>query len=196
MKLRVIIVCCAAVATTLFAKTYGQAAQGSMPAIIEKNGRYQLLVDGQPYFILGGQAHNSSAWPGMLPQLWQAVETMHANTLELPVYWEQVEPQPGRFDFSIIDTLLLQAGRHKTRLVLLWFATWKNGSNHYMPEWMKKDAGIRSVAPIRPAMAVRVNSSAGLNGKPRLSICTVMIPHISHTAKATSRFGIEIHRLR
>jgi len=24
-------------------------------------------------------------------------------------------------------------------LVLLWFATWKNGSNHYMPAWMKLD---------------------------------------------------------
>ncbi len=23
---------------------------------------------------------------------------------------------------------------------MLWFATWKNGSNHYMPEWMKKEA--------------------------------------------------------
>ena len=28
------------------------------------------------------------------------------------------------------------------------------------------DAGIRSVAPVRPAMAVRVNSSAGSKGKP------------------------------
>jgi hypothetical protein len=24
-------------------------------------------------------------------------------------------------------------------LILLWFATWKNGSNHYMPQWMKLD---------------------------------------------------------
>ena len=26
------------------------------------------------------------------------------------------------------------------RLVLLWFATWKNGSPHYTPEWVKTDA--------------------------------------------------------
>jgi len=26
-------------------------------------------------------------------------------------------------------------------LILLWFATWKNGSNHYMPQWMKLDSG-------------------------------------------------------
>jgi hypothetical protein len=119
---------------------FGQAHVVPMPKIIEKDGRHALLVDGQPFFILSGQAHNSSAWPGMLPQLWSAVEAMHANTLEVPIYWEQIEAQPGKFDFSIVNTLLNQARAHKVHLVLLWFATWKNGSNHYMPEWMKRDA--------------------------------------------------------
>lgn len=112
--------------------------QPPMPRLLESsNGRHQLLVDGKPFFILGGQAHNSSAWPALLPQVWSAVARLNANTLEVPIYWEQIEPEQGRFDFSLIDTLLLQARDHGTRLVLLWFATWKNGSNHYMPSWMK-----------------------------------------------------------
>jgi len=41
------------------------------------------------------------------------------------------------FDFSVVDTLLSQAREHRVRLVLLWFGTWKNGSAHYMPLWMK-----------------------------------------------------------
>lgn len=122
-------------------KIFAQSSEGAMPKIIEKDGRHALLVDGKPFLILGGQAHNSSGWPGMLPQVWSAVAEMHANTVEIPIYWEQIEPQPGKFDFSLIDTLLVQARNHKTRLVLLWFGTWKNGSNHYMPEWMKRDAG-------------------------------------------------------
>ncbi len=121
------------------AKTSAQAPADMIPRIIEKEGRHALLADGRPFLMLGGQAHNSSAWPGMLPQLWSAVKMMHANTLEVPLYWEQIEPQPGVFDFSLIDTLLVQARAHEARLVLLWFATWKNGSNHYMPEWMKRD---------------------------------------------------------
>jgi hypothetical protein len=111
-----------------------------IPTIIEKDGRHALIVDGKPYFMLGGQVHNSSAWPGMLPQVWQAAELMHLNTLEIPLYWEQIEPEQDKFDFSLIDTLLTQARQHKVHLVFLWFATWKNGSNHYMPEWMKRDA--------------------------------------------------------
>ncbi|MBS1523857.1 MAG: DUF5597 domain-containing protein [Bacteroidetes bacterium] len=114
-------------------------SQTAMPKIIEKDGRYALLVDGKPFLMLGGQAHNSSGWPGMMPGVWRSVKLMHANTLEVPIYWEQIEPQHGKFDFSIVDTLLTQARQHKIRLVLLWFGTWKNGSSHYMPGWMKME---------------------------------------------------------
>jgi hypothetical protein len=119
---------------------FAQVKESTAPRIVEKDGRHALLVDGQPFLILGGQAHNSSGWPGMLPQVWTSIEAMHANTLEVPVYWENIEPQQGKYDFSLVDTLLIQAREHKVRLVLLWFATWKNGSNHYMPEWMKIDS--------------------------------------------------------
>ena len=64
------------------------------------------MVDGEPFFILGAQSHNSSGWPAMLPQLWSAIQEVHANTLEVPVYWEQIEPRQGQFDFSLVDTLL------------------------------------------------------------------------------------------
>ncbi len=110
----------------------------ALPVIVRRGGRAALLVDGRPFLILGAQVHNSSAWPGMLPQVWPAISAIHANTVEMPVYWEQMEPAPGRYDFSVLDMLLAQARQHHVRLVLLWFATWKNGSGHYMPVWMKR----------------------------------------------------------
>jgi beta-galactosidase GanA len=55
----------------------------------------------------------------------------------MPVYWEQFEPRQGQYDYTLVDTLLQEARQHHVRLVLLWFGTWKNGSQHYMPEWMK-----------------------------------------------------------
>jgi len=126
------------VATSLMVSA--QVKDVSGPRLVEKDGRHALLVDGQPFLILGGQAHNSSAWTGMMPQVWSAIGTMHANTLEVPIYWEQIEDQQGKFDFSLVNMLLTQARGHKVHLVLLWFATWKNGSNHYIPDWMKMEA--------------------------------------------------------
>ena len=119
---------------------YSQETETEMPRIVQKDGRFALHVDGEPFFIFGGQSHNSSTWPRMLPQVWSTMESIHANTLEIPIYWEQVEPQPGQYDFSMVQMLLEQARERDIRLVLLWFATWKNGSNHYMPGWMKRDS--------------------------------------------------------
>lgn len=116
-----------------------EAAQAPIPRLAEKNGRYALLVDGEPYLMLGVQANNSSAWPDYLGKVWPAVETLHANTVELPVYWSQLEPVEGKFDFSLVDLMLAQARTHHLRLVFLWFGTWKNGSSHYTPDWIKLD---------------------------------------------------------
>ncbi|HVC45785.1 MAG TPA: DUF5597 domain-containing protein [Terracidiphilus sp.] len=108
-----------------------------IPAIVEKDGRFALMVDGKPYLMLGVQANNSSAWPASLDKVWPAAMTLHANTVELPIYWEQLEPAEGKFDFSVVDLIVKQARDDHLHLVLLWFGTWKNGSSHYTPEWIK-----------------------------------------------------------
>ena len=109
-----------------------------LPRLVSKDGRHALIVDGAPFLILGAQCNNSSAWPATLPRVWAAVAAAQVNTLEVPVYWEQLEPEPGRFDYAMVDLLLTQAREHQVRLVLLWFGTWKNGSAHYLPLWLKR----------------------------------------------------------
>ena len=127
------IMAAASVAATLPA----QVKERPIPRVVKKDGRYALMVDDAPYLMLGAQTHNSSAWPGVLPKVWPAMEYLHVNTMETPVYWEQFEPKPGQYDHTAIDALLAGARQHHLRLVILWFGTWKNGSQHYMPEWMK-----------------------------------------------------------
>lgn len=114
-----------------------QSANSNLPHLIEKDGRHALIVDGEPFLMLGAQSNNSSTWLASLPKVWSAMEKLHANTLEIPIYWEQFEPQEGQYDYSVMDAVIEQARTNNVRLVLLWFATWKNGSNHYMPSWMK-----------------------------------------------------------
>jgi beta-galactosidase GanA len=110
-----------------------------LPKIISNNGKHAFLVDGKPYLILGAQANNSANYPGVLDKVWPVVEKMSANSLSIPVAWEQIEPVEGEFDFSYLDVLLQQAREKEVRIALLWFATWKNNAPHYAPSWVKLD---------------------------------------------------------
>jgi len=114
-------------------------ASSSLPAIVSRDGRHALMVDGKPFLVLGAQVNNSSNYPQALEDVWPAIEVVKPNTVMVPVAWEQVEAQEGRFDFSFVDTLLQQAREKKLRLVLLWFATWKNNGPNYAPDWVKLD---------------------------------------------------------
>jgi len=114
-------------------------AQNPLPHIQSHDGRHALIVDGAPFLMLGAQVNNSSAWPAMMPKVWPVIDQLHANTVEVPIAWEQIEPKEGQFDFSYLDLLLTQARAHDVRLVLLWFGTWKNTGPAYAPSWVKLD---------------------------------------------------------
>ena len=110
-----------------------------IPKIETRDGRHALIVDGAPFLMLGAQANNSSNYVSQLPAVWPMLDRMHANTLEMPVAWQQIEPIEGKFDFTFVQTLLDQARTHDKRVVLLWFGTWKNTSFAYTPDWVKLD---------------------------------------------------------
>lgn len=116
-----------------------QAVAQTMPRIERRGDNYAMMVDGKPFLVLGAQINNSSSWAGSLADAWPALADMHVNTVEAPVYWELMEPSPGKFDFANVDLLVKGAREHNLHLVLLWFGTWKNGQNHYVPEWIKTD---------------------------------------------------------
>ena len=96
------------ITAVLAASISGLALQAQMtehpvPSLVQNDGRYVLFVDGAPYLMLSAQSNNSSDWPATLPEVWAAIEYLHANTLETPIYWEQFEPQQGQFDYSEVD---------------------------------------------------------------------------------------------
>jgi beta-galactosidase GanA len=115
------------------------ALADDMPRIEKKDGRFAMIVEGKPFLILGAQINNSSSFASTLPKAWTALNDLHVNTVEAPVYWELMEPEQGKFDFANVDLLVNGAREHHLHLVLLWFGTWKNGQAHYVPEWIKTD---------------------------------------------------------
>lgn len=115
------------------------AGEAPIPQLVSKDGKHALLVDGEPFLILGGQSNNSSNYPEPLKNVWPAIKELGANTVMVPIAWEQIEPKEGEFDFSFVDTLLAQARENDVRLIPLWFATWKNNGPNYAPHWVKTD---------------------------------------------------------
>jgi Domain of unknown function (DUF5597)/Glycosyl hydrolases family 35 len=111
-----------------------------MPALQRPERGGQLIVDGKPYLILGGELHNSSSSNvEYITPVWPRLAAMHLNTVLLPVAWETIEPEEGKFDFKCVDGLLAGARENNLRLVVLWFGAWKNTYSSYAPGWVKKD---------------------------------------------------------
>lgn len=115
-------------------------ADSSMPRLVKNGASTQLLVDNKPFLILGGELGNSTASSTAYMQpVWPRLKAMHLNTVIAPVYWELLEPEEGKFDFTLLDDLLRDARKHQMKLVLLWFGAWKNSMSCYAPAWVKTD---------------------------------------------------------
>lgn len=116
------------------------AADPGLPHLEKRGAATQLVVDGKPFLILGGEVHNSSSSSlDYMKPVWPRLAAMHLNTVVLPVAWETIEPTESRFDFTVVDGLLEGARANHLRLVLLWFGAWKNTYSSYAPGWVKRD---------------------------------------------------------
>ena len=132
----------------------------SIPHLCKQGDATQLIVDGQPFLIVGGELHNSSSSSlAYMEPIWERLVALHLNTVLAAVFWELVEPQEGKFDLTLIDGLIHEARRHDLRLVLLWFGSWKNGMSSYAPAWVKRDYARFPRAQIGDGQAVEVLST-------------------------------------
>ena len=131
---------------------------------------------GKPVYVLGLQAHNSSngCWE-MIDRSISAVKQYHGNTLEVPVYWYQIEPEEGRFDLNMVRTLIKKVRENELYLIILWFGFSKNADLTYMPEWAKKDTA-------------RFRLAVGPDG----GVVPMMSVHCEETIEADKRAFMEL----
>jgi len=113
-------------------------SKSGLPQLVKTNGVAQLYVQGEPFLILGGELGNSSTSNvDYMRPIWPKLKSMHLNTVLAPVYWELMEPAEGKFDFMLVDSMIMQARANHLKLVLLWFGAWKNSMSCYAPSWVK-----------------------------------------------------------
>jgi beta-galactosidase GanA len=129
-------------------------ADPSTPHLEKRGVTTQLLVDGKPFLMLSGELHNSSSSSlAYMKPIWPQLAAMGLNTVVTPLSWELIEPEEGKYDFTLVDGILDQARQQHQRIVFLWLATWKNGVSSYAPVWVRKDTHrfprvIESTGPV------------------------------------------------
>ncbi len=124
-----------------FLKSRTQQVATVKPPYLEKQGTAtRLVVKGKPFLLISGELHNSTCggFESMKP-VWQKLAKKNLNSVIASVSWELVEPERGKFNFALVDSLITGARKADLKLVLIWFASWKNASSVYIPSWVKKD---------------------------------------------------------
>ena len=141
-----------------------------MPCLRTTDRGPQLVVDGEPTLLLGGQLHNSAASdPEGMRRALDRVADVHANTVIGSVSWALLEPAEGAFDFAHVDAQVEAARDRGLRVVLLWFGAFKNAASTYAPRWVRSDPGRFPRAVVTPGGTVAF-SHPGAMPKPVLSV--------------------------
>lgn len=113
-------------------------SQEKIPHLQKKGNNTQLMVKEKPFLILGGELGNSSATSmESMETIWPKLKDMNLNTVLTPIYWELIEKEEGKFDFSLVDDLILRARKEDLKLIFLWFGSWKNSMSSHAPAWVK-----------------------------------------------------------
>jgi beta-galactosidase GanA len=117
-----------------------QTAQKGIPHLEKKGNATQFIVDGKPFIALCGELTNNAATSlDYLKPIWPALTKSNLNSVIAGVSWAMVEPQEGKFNFEIVDSVIIDARKNNMKLIFIWFASWKNGMSSYVPDWVKKD---------------------------------------------------------
>jgi hypothetical protein len=157
MKPRLLITLCLTACSVL------PLAQAQDYPHLEKRGTAtQLVVEGKPFLILGGELYNSSSSSlDYMRPIWPRLAALPLNTVITPLSWELVEPREGTYDFTLVDGLIQDARKNHLRVVFLWLASWKNGMSSYAPVWVKQDTQRFPRVTLRDGNPVEVVSPLG-----------------------------------
>ena len=166
MKLRSFLPC---ILLWALAPIYAQtsSADPSLPHLEKRGLATQLIVDGKPYLALSGELSNTiSSNLEYMKTVWPMLaDRVHLNTVLTGMCWAWIEPEEGKYDFTIADAAIENARQHNLHIVWLWFASWKNGLSSFPPPWVKANQDRLPRAQITDGKSVEVLSTLSDNNR-------------------------------
>jgi hypothetical protein len=130
-----------------------------LPHLEQRGAATQLVVDGKPFLVLGGELRGTaSSGLGFMDGVWPKMTRLNVNTVLLALGWDWIEPQEGRFDFTLVDGLIAGARKHDKKIIFLWFGSWKNGMSSFAPPWVKADQGRFPRVQVQEGLSVEILS--------------------------------------
>lgn len=121
---------------------FALSSMAQIPSLQKVGTSTCLMVDGKPFVMYCGELHNSTASSMSYMhenRIWEKLEDMHLNSVIATASWELVEPQEGKFDFTLVDGVIAEAKKHGMKVAFIWFGAFKNPMMTYAPSWVKSN---------------------------------------------------------
>ncbi|MBR3012303.1 MAG: DUF5597 domain-containing protein [Bacteroidales bacterium] len=112
------------------------------PALVQEDGITHFEVNGKPFLMLTGELHNSTSTSESYMEsigVWEQMRYANFNTVIASCSWDVIEDEPGHYDFTSVDHVIRSARKNGLKVVMIWFASWKNGNSTYAPSYIKRN---------------------------------------------------------
>lgn len=116
------------------------ANPGTIPHLEKKGTATRLVVNDKPFLMISGELHNSTCGGfASMKDVWNKMAVKNLNSVIATVSWELIEPEIGKFNFALVDSMISGARKENLKLTIIWFGSWKNSGSIYIPTWVKTD---------------------------------------------------------
>ena len=161
----------------LVARAQTKPAAPAIPHLEKRGHATQLMVDGKPFLVLGGELSNTvSSDIERMKVVWPLLAgKVHMNTVLTGISWDWIEPEEGKYDFRLVDQLIESARQNNVHIVWIYFGSWKNGLSTLSQNNMQADARAfaalmrhtREVDRSHRVIMVQVENEVGVLGDAR-----------------------------
>ncbi len=119
--------------------------------LITEAGRTYVEVEGSPFPILGAQVRLDALVNcdklsiDQIEAYFIKAKELGVNCIQLPFWWNLIEPKQDQFDFTFVDQMLSFANKYDLKIELLWFGSNMIGDSFsfLVPQYVLSNVDIR-----------------------------------------------------